>query len=377
MRERLEQEALAWIKTLALQSSKFQVVQSASHAVCDPDHPSRKWDWVIDAIAKDSSVEIRLLVEVMGRVTPQTALDILARMQVRPEWGVPLLCCPVISARLQQLCEEHAVNYLDGAGNCRIAAPGLYIERRGLGKIPRKEPSVDLFAAKASRIVRAMLSDPARGWQVQRLARCEDLGVSIGLASKVKHALLEQGFAVERNRLLYVRNPGDLLKAWVERHRPKVDLFPLYVTGEPPQAEAAIAQWCQSNNMRYGLTQFSGAWRVAPAVRYQRSTVYVQGIEEEAWRNLNKFGYARRVDGGANVVLWQTYDPAVFLGERPLGDPPLATVSALQLYLDLKQLHGRGEEAAQAVHDAEIAPKFAEVMESSQGTGRTAQWQES
>jgi hypothetical protein len=45
--------------------------------------------------------------------------------------------------------------------------------------------------------------------------------------------------------------------------------------------------------------------------------------------------------------------------ERPLGDPPLKTVSALQLYLNLKQLHGRGEEAAQAVYDAEIAATFA------------------
>lgn len=93
-------------------------------------------------------------------------------------------------------------------------------------------------------------------------------------------------------------------------------------------------------------------------MRYQRSTIYIQGVTDEAWKNLNTFGHAKRVDSGANVVLWQTYDPAVFLGERPLGDPPLKTVSALQLYLDLKQLHGRGEEAAQAVYDAEIAPTF-------------------
>ena len=114
-----------------------------------------------------------------------------------------------------------------------------------------------------------------------------------------------------------------------------------------------------SNNIRYGLTQFSGAWRAAPAVRYQRSAVYVAGVTDEAWGNLNKFNHAKRVDTGANVILLQAYDPAVFLGERPLGDPPLKTVSALQLYLDLKQLHGRGEEAAQAVYEAEIAATFA------------------
>ena len=359
MRERLEQEALAWIKTLVFQPAGFQMVKAESQVADRQDHQTHKWDWVVDAAAKDSNATIRLLVNVMGRVTPQTALGVLAQMHVQAEQGVPLLCCPLLSPRLQQLCEEHAINYLDGAGNCRIAAPGIYIERRGLGKIRREKPPVDLFATKASRIIRAMLSDPAHGWQVQRLARWESLEVSLGLASKVKQALIEQGFAVERDHLLYVRNPDDLLRAWVENYRPKLEPIALYVTGDPRQAEAAIAEWCMSNNISHALTQFSGAWRAAPAVRYQRSTIYVQRVTDEAWANLNKSGNAKRVDSGANVVLWQTYDPAVFVGERTLGDPPLKTVSAVQLYLDLKQLHGRGEEAAQAVYDAEIAPTFA------------------
>jgi hypothetical protein len=363
MRERIQQEALAWIKTKVLEPAGFQPV-NVSAGVADRDNRAHKWDWVIDAVAPNGARKIRLLVEVMGRVTPQMALGVLARMKVSAGQGVPLLCCPRLSPRLQQLCEEHAVNYLDGAGNCRVAGPGLYVERRGLGKIRQERPFVDLFATKASRIIRAMLSDPAKGWQVQQFARWESLDVSLGLASKVKQALLEQGFAVERDRLLHVRNPDDLLKAWVENYRPKVEQYPLYVMGDPAQAEAAIAEWCLSNNIRFGLTEFSGAWRAAPAVRYQRSTIYVQGLDDEAWANLNKFSNAKRVDSGANVVVWQTYDPAVFLGERPLGDPTLKTVSALQLYLDLKQLHGRGEEAAQAVYESEIAPKFAEMTTS-------------
>ena len=270
----------------SLPGSRWSKPRLRAWTVDEPQ--SRKWDWVIDAAAPNTTATIRLLVEVMGRVTPQTALGVLARMKVPADQGVPLLCCPRLSPRLQQLCEEHAVNYLDGAGNCRIAAPGLYVERRGLGKIRQEKPSVDLFATKASRIIRAMLSDPANGWQVQQFARWESLDVSLGLASKVKQALLEQGFAVERDRLLYVRNPDDLLKAWVENYRPKVEQYPLYVMGDPAQAEAAIAEWCLSNNIRYGLTQFSGAWRAAPAVRYQRSTIYVEQLDDEAWANLKQ-----------------------------------------------------------------------------------------
>ena len=96
MRERLEHEVLAWIKTLALQPAGFQVVQAKAQGMDGDEPESRKWDWVIDATAKDSNATIRLLVEVMGRVTPQTALGVLARMKFLPDQGVPLLCCPDI-----------------------------------------------------------------------------------------------------------------------------------------------------------------------------------------------------------------------------------------------------------------------------------------
>ena len=81
MRERLEQEALAWIKTLVLEPAGFQVIKAKAQGMDGDEPESRKWDWVIDATAKDSNATIRLLVEVMGRVTPQTALGVLARMK--------------------------------------------------------------------------------------------------------------------------------------------------------------------------------------------------------------------------------------------------------------------------------------------------------
>ena len=220
---------------MVLEPAGFQVVGVESGVVDRPDRRMCRWDWVVDAVANRGSATLRLFVEVKSRVTPQIALAVLAQMQVRPEQGVPLLCCPGISPRLQQLCEEHAVSYLDGAGNCRIVAPGLYIERRGLGKVRQEKLPINLFATKASRITRAMLSNPAHGWQVQRLARWEGLGVSLGLASRVKQALLEQGFALERGHLLYVRKPDDLLRAWAEHYRPRVEHIPLYVSGDPPR----------------------------------------------------------------------------------------------------------------------------------------------
>jgi hypothetical protein len=361
MHEKLEHQAVSWIKRLGQETGAFDVISAERGAPVERVDcgPARIIDVRVQISAPGGRRLRPLLVEVKSRVTPQVALSIFGQMQGWSDRAVPLLCSPRLSPRLRELCKEHGISYLDGAGNCRIAAPGLYVERRGLGTVREERPSTDVFAVKTSRIARALLSRPGNGWQVQQLAQWASPGVSLGLASKAKRALIEQGFAVERDRLLHVRSPDDLLNAWAAGYRMNADCIPLYVAGDPPQAEAAIAQWCLSHGIRYALTQFSGVWRAAPAVRYQRSTVCVEPVEEEAWRNLAQFNHARRVESGANVVLWQTYDPAVFLGERLLGDPPLNTVSALQLYLDLKQLQGRGDEAARAVYDAEIAPVFA------------------
>ena len=84
-------------------------------------------------------------------------------------------------------------------------------------------------------------------------------------------------------------------------------------------------------------------------VRHDRSVVYLdaqierRGLLGDLLHHLD----ARRVESGANCCLWLTDDPAVFVGSTELNG--CAVVSPIQLYLDLKVLSGRGEEAAQAV----------------------------
>ena len=53
IRERLEQEALAWIKTLVLQPAGFQLVNAEPQVANGQDHQSHKWDWVVDADARN------------------------------------------------------------------------------------------------------------------------------------------------------------------------------------------------------------------------------------------------------------------------------------------------------------------------------------
>ncbi len=66
---------------------------------------------------------------------------------------------------------------------------------------------------------------------------------------------------------------------------------------------------------------------------------------------------AREVDTGANCTLWITDDPAVFTDAREFDG--VKVVSPLQLYLDLKVLAGRGEDAAQEILERELQPLLA------------------
>ncbi len=55
-----------------------------------------------------------------------------------------------------------------------------------------------------------------------------------------------------------------------------------------------------------------------------------------------------------NCTLWLTDDTAVFTDTREIDGVKI--VSPLQLYLDLKILAGRGEEAGQEILEKELLP---------------------
>jgi hypothetical protein len=91
------------------------------------------------------------------------------------------------------------------------------------------------------------------------------------------------------------------------------------------------------------LTAFSGAARLAPAVRYQRAVVYVEADMNALTVSL---GW-KPVTSGANVSLLVPYDEGVFFDSREMDGTQLVT--PVQIYLDLQNYRNRGQEAAQAI----------------------------
>lgn len=71
----------------------------------------------------------------------------------------------------------------------------------------------------------------------------------------------------------------------------------------------------------------------------------------DVFATISKYKGGKRVDTGANLLLWRPFDQSVLAGRRSEDASALKVTSAIQTFLDLKKLAGRGEEAAAAVYE--------------------------
>jgi len=78
-----------------------------------------------------------------------------------------------------------------------------------------------------------LLEHPDRSWQVQELAR--EARVSLGLVSKSKQALVDEGFVRMDAGRVQLLDPEGLLRAWQAAYRPDVKPLDLYVMDDLPR----------------------------------------------------------------------------------------------------------------------------------------------
>ena len=205
---------------------------------------------------------LRLAVTIRHRITPQIAADTLQRLRDEAGRcdGLVALYAPTITPRVAQLARKAGVSFLDAAGNCRIIDPrfGLFIERTGREDpaARRRQRAAHVFSPKSSRIVRAMLHEPSRRWQVGELARHRDVGVSLGLAAKVKEWLIREHYAALVDRSLVLTRPTELLDAWVTQYRKPTSEQGFYLRGGTKDIEEQVAAWCQQRGVRHALARF-------------------------------------------------------------------------------------------------------------------------
>lgn len=277
----------------------------------------------------------------------------LAEVARKTPGAYPVFIAPYVSPAAAAVCEEYKTGYLDFAGNCRLAFDWIFLEREGFANPNASVRDLrSLYSPKAERMLRALLSSGPRMWRTQTLA--DTARVSLGQVASVKKLLADRewiesgpagfGLAGEVAAL-------QLLAEWASAYRAERNsAAEFYSIQSIPEVEARLAAFAGSANVQIAFTTFSGAARLAPAVRYQRATIYVSaGIE-----TLAEGCGLKRVSSGSNVTLIDPYDDGVFFGAREVDGAPVA--SPVQIYLDLMQTKGRGEEAAAAILGEVIKP---------------------
>jgi hypothetical protein len=301
----------------------------------------------------DFQVEIRIqnrsltiLVEYKASGQPRLARQ--AALQIkdwltkgRGDYGV--FTAPYISPEAATVCKEAEIGYLDLAGNCLLSFETVYVQREGKpnSSIQRRELR-SLYSPKAERILRVLLSRPQQSWKTEALA--EAAQVSFGQISNVKKFLADREWLGPNGGGIRLNNPGAVLDEWAAQYRfNRNQVVDYYALSEVAECEYQLAETCQRLGMRYALTAFSGAARLAPAVRYQRAVAYVGGDLDSL---TNSLGW-KPVTSGANVSLLVSYDEGVFFDSREMDGTQLVT--PVQIYLDLQNYRNRGQEAAQAI----------------------------
>lgn len=260
---------------------------------------------------------------------------------------------PYISPQSAAICKAEGIGYADLAGNCYLSFSQVYIRRDDWpNPIKQKRGLRSLYAPKAARILRVMLVmiGTRRRWRVEALA--EAAGVSLGQVSNVKKRLVDREWVQSDADGFWLGAPKDLLQEWSKnytyRHHAVHDFYSLKNAAD---VEADLANYCEQTGIRYALTGFSAAARLAPSVRYQRAMAYVSDDLEGLTQKLG----LKKVESGANLSILIPTDDGVFYGARTAIDG-IQVVSPIQVYLDLKAYRGRGDEAAQAVLEQVIEP---------------------
>jgi hypothetical protein len=294
-----------------------------------------------------------LVVEVKNNGQPRVAREAvnqLLRFLGKYPDAYGIFIAPYISPEAADICKKDGIGYIDFAGNCRLSFGQVYIEQTGNpNPYSVKRDLRSLYSPKASRILRVLLNNPGKFWKTQDLAK--EAKVSLGQVANTKKLLGDREWIETTSGGFSLSKPEKLLNEWAENYTyEKNTIREFYTLKNLSDIEADLSQLCKEKEIAYALTGFSGAARIAPNVRYQRAMIYVSEKSEEIAQQLN----LKEVPSGANVLLLMPYDEGIYYGAREVDR--IRIVLPVQLYLDLKNIKGRGEEAAMAVFEEAIKP---------------------
>jgi hypothetical protein len=289
-----------------------------------------------------------LACEVKGSGQPRYAQNAIFRLRNYvahdTEQAAPVFIAPYLSKDVRQLCLKHEINYYDLQGNCRLALPGLFIERSVAEKPPSERRELkSLFRPKSARVLRFLLRAPDRPVKLTEIS--EQARVSIGQAHNVKEALIARDWGVSNSDGFRLTEPDTLLDTWRGVYEPpEGSTLEFYTLLHGKVLETALRDAVAKANSdgHAAMASFTAAEWLAPFVRHPTRHLYADTAALLHLKNALELSPAPT---GANVRITVPMDNGVLLDTiEPV--PGLLVTSPAQTYLDLSSAGERGREAA-------------------------------
>ncbi|MBF0595224.1 MAG: hypothetical protein HQL22_09675 [Candidatus Omnitrophica bacterium] len=206
--------------------------------------------------------------------------------------------------------------------------------------------SKNIFADKATLILRKMLRDPDRQWVVRDFNGPQ--GVSLGLAQQVLETMARQGYAerVKKGPDSYtvLSDAEELIKAWTTAYSLESNEAYTYYTHDEQilkKIKSAL------KDRAYALTLHTGANLLTSYVKTDHVYLYLDAThwEKDVLSIRQQLDLKELVQGGNIHFIRPFYKTTVFNGKRMVEGYPV--VSNLQLFLDLYHFQPRGREHAE------------------------------
>lgn len=220
----------------------------------------------------------------------------------------------------------------------------------------------NIFGKQSARVLRVLLTAPHRKWVLRDLGR--ESQVSLGMTSYVTSSVIRMGLASrDKSNYLILADPHRLLRQWAASYNYTfLNQFSEYYTfdNEFESFLSRFGKLSKPQRSKYAITLHAAAWLVAPYVRPVDFHIYIHPSMSR--KEIALFAEALNLspaEKSGNVKLVTPYDDGVFYGSREIRQ--VRIVSSVQLYVDLFNYPGRGEEAAEKVFDQltkEWGPNF-------------------
>jgi hypothetical protein len=204
----------------------------------------------------------------------------------------------------------------------------------------------NIFADKASLVLRKMLKDPERRWVVRDFTGPG--GISLGMSQEVLEAMVKNGYVerIKKGRDSYtiLTNKEKLISDWLEKYSFDQNVIDTYYS-----ANKNILNKFRKvlKEDQYALTSHTGANLTTSFVRTEEIFIYMnlKKWEKDILDIRQKLDLKELVRGGNIHLIHPFYKNSVFFNTQKIKG--YTVVSNLQLYLDLYNFQPRGREQAE------------------------------